>query len=472
MGRWGGWDRDDRGGGGKGGKDERSKRNLGWASDEQKARNAAAAAEGRTVYVRGIPPDWSVEHLEKFMMHQGAVEGINLMPAKHGQNARAAFVNFETCTDAEGAAEVCDNLQVDAAHGGPGTFRLVCSLKKAPGKKVDMVSGFSDLSKARQEKRTVYMSGLPLDMGAERIRSMLTAHGTVEDVKELPASRNRSCFAIMSLAEEAMRVIETLDGQMVDGKRISVTYPRPPKRTRGNEEESVVEIQGFPYASLPTEVSAAIEAGGREVSTVKMLRHESMNNQSIALVFMNSKEDAAAVVKELNGFEFMPGCILQARQRVADEIKSEALQDDAQPALSSAPAASVVVQRVATPWSHADSERRVKGAIVGSLRRDGASIPHPATGPPGPDEALAQGALQQPPPAKRARHDSHSSNSYNGWKESGRGWDDSGGGDDSEFGWGRPSAAPHLADHGRDHGSGSGGSSWGSQSWSSGWPSG
>merc|ERR1711976_1138055 len=137
------------------------------------------------------------------MEKQGAVEGINLMPLKHGQNARAAFVNFETPDDAAGAAEVCDNLAVETMSGEPGKFRLVCSLKRAPGKKVDMVSGFSELSKARQEKRTVYMSGLPLEFNGDRVKKMLSAHGIVEDVKDLPASRNKSCFAIMNTPEEA-----------------------------------------------------------------------------------------------------------------------------------------------------------------------------------------------------------------------------------------------------------------------------
>ena len=203
----------------------------------QKAENAAAASEGRAIYVRGIPTDWTQQQLSDFFSHQGAVQGVNLLPPRVGQTARAAFVNFETAEEASSAAEVCDGLPLDDPSGVQ--YNLVCSLKKGLTEKVSMVSGFSDLSKARQEKRAVYISGLPVGYDPEMVKSLLEQHvpDAVDAVNLLPPSRNLSCFAIMRSPEDAALAISYLDGEAVDGKTLSVTYPRPPKRSRAAEQE-------------------------------------------------------------------------------------------------------------------------------------------------------------------------------------------------------------------------------------------
>lgn len=372
---------------------------VGWASSEQKAQNEQAIMDGRVVYIRGIPPDWKVETLTDFFKNHGEVESVNLMPQKKGQNARAAFVNFTESDAANQAAEVCDNLPIEPTDGSTSNFRLVCSIKKSE-QKVDMVSGFTDLSKARQEKRSVYISGLPNDFDKAKVKELVSPYGVVEGVKILPAARNVSCFAMMTTAEEATQVIEALDGKEVNSKRISVTFPRPPKRTRGNEAgDVVVEIRGFPDQALPTEVSSVVETQvkGVEVLTVKMLRHESLMGQSIAHVIVKNLQDADAVIKEMEGFELSPGVRLQAQLRPDQQqalgwkqqqpAHLQNRDDDEEPAAK---------RRALTQGAVLGIQRRVPGNIVGVLREDGPALRKAAESP----AAAEDDAVAEPVPAK------------------------------------------------------------------------
>ncbi|CAE8629871.1 unnamed protein product, partial [Polarella glacialis] len=73
--------------------------------NNQRAKNESAASEGRALYVRGIPPEWTPEELTTFFTEQGEVEGVNLLPRKQGQRALAAFVNFESHEETLDAAK-------------------------------------------------------------------------------------------------------------------------------------------------------------------------------------------------------------------------------------------------------------------------------------------------------------------------------------------------------------------------------
>lgn len=104
--------------------------------------NAVAAAEGRVLYVRGLPHDWSVESVTGHFEAYGQVEGVNLLPRKAGQRAQAAFVNFCQPEDAAHAANVCDGLTVEGNSGD--CYWLGCSLKHSAQNKVDIVRQLFD----------------------------------------------------------------------------------------------------------------------------------------------------------------------------------------------------------------------------------------------------------------------------------------------------------------------------------------
>jgi len=284
-----------------------------WSKQQKK--NAAASVEGRAVYIRGIPQEWNTGQLHDFFSHQGEIDSVNLLPPRPGQTALAAFINFKTSEDAMNAAQICDNLPVEDRNGT--TFHLVCSLKREFGKKVGRVSGFSELSKARQEKRSVYMSGLPVDFSETEIRELVQNHGTIESLNLLPAKRNQSCFVILSSSEDASAVIDQLDGKLIKHKQLSVTFPRPPKRTRepGTVDGTIVEIRGLPRDATTTTVNQAISACGCEAQTVKILRHGSLKHTVVALVYFESEEETTSVAAQLHGYVFSPGHTLEARIR-------------------------------------------------------------------------------------------------------------------------------------------------------------
>jgi len=325
-------------------------RSRSWGMEEgqwqaQKAANERAAIEGRCIYIRGVPPEWSTTELEDFLLNSGAteegkIESANMLPLKQGQAAVAAFVNFHTAEDANNAAQACDNTPVTIGYK---RYNIACSIKRAPGQKVAIVSGFSDLSQARQEKRSVYMSGLPIEFNEKQIRELLEEHGAVvEKVNMLPGgttaeTRNLSCFAIVGTSEQAANCIAQLDGTVVSGKRLSVNFPRPPKRTKQQDHyaETIVEIYGFPREATSYEVQEALEVSGIQVHTVKILRHESMKegeeDYSIALVYLATLQDAEGLVLAMDGLEYGTGWCLKANIRAEEGYSAGpvALENDA-----------------------------------------------------------------------------------------------------------------------------------------------
>jgi len=117
----------------------RRNRRLKHGTNDQRTLNAKAASEGRVVYVRGIPADWSVAHLEDLFGNMHTLESVNLLPQREGQRARAAFVNFTTCNAAEQAVAAYDQLQVQNAKG-EDVFWLGCSLKASLNTKVEIAT--------------------------------------------------------------------------------------------------------------------------------------------------------------------------------------------------------------------------------------------------------------------------------------------------------------------------------------------
>jgi hypothetical protein len=170
-----------------------------------------------------------------------------------------------------------------------------------------MVSGFSDLSIARQEKRSLYVSGLPFGTSEKSVEAAFTKHGFVEKVNMLPRyndKTNCSCFVIMATNAEAMICVKELDGSYFEERRISVNFPKPPKRTKTivEDQDACVEINGFPATTTATYISEAVSACEFDVVTVKILRHETMGDTHVALVFLSSMDHALKCVEAFDTF--------------------------------------------------------------------------------------------------------------------------------------------------------------------------
>lgn len=109
-----------------------------------------ACNEGRAVYVRGIPPDWSVADLRQFFERWWALESVRLLPKAAGQRTCAGFVNFWTTADATEAVGELDHYKVEGPRGQE--FWLSVSLKGAAHTKVEVVRpDFSKPSEVLQD---------------------------------------------------------------------------------------------------------------------------------------------------------------------------------------------------------------------------------------------------------------------------------------------------------------------------------
>eukprot|EP00930_Biecheleria_cincta_P005733 TRINITY_DN106676_c0_g1_i1.p1 TRINITY_DN106676_c0_g1~~TRINITY_DN106676_c0_g1_i1.p1 ORF type:complete len:556 (+),score=125.89 TRINITY_DN106676_c0_g1_i1:26-1669(+) len=284
-----------------------------WQS--QRSKNQRAAAEGRALYVRGMPPSWTTEDLRRFFEDMGDVESVNLLPAKPGQHALAGFVNFVTHEETLDAAKACDQLAVQDEQWGK--YELACSIKGALGQKVDMVSGFSELSEARRQKRALYVYQLT-KLDEQEIRDIFETVGSVETVRLLPGDKTLQCFVIMFRAEDAARAAKELNGYKYAGAKIGVSFPKPPKKTREavrDPGEEDVEVTGLPSHASEGDISAILESFGRQPKTGQVELMDGLDSAGLAScrIVAESNVEAEAIVKELHGHEFLPGFFLSAR---------------------------------------------------------------------------------------------------------------------------------------------------------------
>lgn len=301
-----------------------------WSN--QRSRNQRAAEEGRAVYVRGMPPAWTAQELQLFFEDLGEVESVNLLPRKPQQHCLAGFVNFASPEEAMDAARACDRHTVQDAD--LVNFELACSIKGGLGQKVDVVSGFTELSVARQEQRALYGSEMP-QLQEHEIRAIFEEAGPVKSVHLMPGVKTMAAFIIMESKEGAERGL-AMDGYFARGQKITISLPKIPRKTRtGNNDSAtqnsrVLEIYGFPSDCSIADISGIISAS-RQPKTVEL--SSAPDGRIRCNVTMNSVDDATAALEEFNNFEVMPGCVLtvakveaSTRQQVSaviDSVESE-----------------------------------------------------------------------------------------------------------------------------------------------------
>ncbi len=84
-----------------------------------------------------------------------------------------------------------------------------------------------------QESR-LFVGGLSYEVDDERLREIFSAYGVVESARVITdrmTGRSRGFgFVEMSSVAEAQEAIGQLDGQNVDGRRLTVNVARPPRR--------------------------------------------------------------------------------------------------------------------------------------------------------------------------------------------------------------------------------------------------
>ena len=79
--------------------------------------------------------------------------------------------------------------------------------------------------------KKLYVGGLPYSVTDEQLRSMLTAHGTVESatvVMDRMTDRSRGFgFVEMGTQEQAEKAISALNGTQLEGRTLTVNMAKP-----------------------------------------------------------------------------------------------------------------------------------------------------------------------------------------------------------------------------------------------------
>jgi len=237
------------------------KRKRIWRSDEQRLadfervreRDHKAMEECRVIYVRGIPPRWTNSDLAEFFKYQGAVASARLLPVRGELDVRAGYVEFESTADAEGAMMVCNRLTLDEPGGGD--FVLRCSIR-------------SPKEKIIEEKRSVYIAGLPPRYSEDDVFVLVETYGRVHDINLLPMgwSGTLCCFVTMATREDAACAIEGLNASPVDGCPVEARLPLPPSgrpqksmpRAGDSIAGSGTTVPSQPQVALPEVIRGSI----------------------------------------------------------------------------------------------------------------------------------------------------------------------------------------------------------------------
>lgn len=188
-------------------------------------KNSVAADQGRSVYVRGIPPDWEQRDLEEIFRLHGGIETVNLLPARQdGFPFLTAIVNFFKADEAAAAALACDDSPVITASS-TGDFRIRCTHKRAEAKVpgASMLQHYKNLPQPKRKHEEwvhanltpIEVHGFPEEATSAEIHELFQTSGKeIHAVKLLRHESNEQIMALLYLSsmEDARDIIGVTDG--------------------------------------------------------------------------------------------------------------------------------------------------------------------------------------------------------------------------------------------------------------------
>ncbi|CAE7680175.1 PAB5 [Symbiodinium pilosum] len=367
---------------------------------------------GTNLYVSGLPPGFNDAHLFQLFERFGRIWSSRVCPSRRTGGFGYAFVKYGEASHAAAAIKALNEYDVGGA---------VISVKLADNDRGPQPSdggkgkGKLDPWNIPADMSEVLITGLRGDTDEDSIREIFKEMGRITMIKvccEGKLDGQGYALARFRYPEEAQHAIRMTDGSIHRGVQIR-TLLSSSTAAKG-EVKNMLERQNVPTESLfvmglppgsTTDTITAFFGQFAGVAFVKVLDTNGKKGDTVALVRMNSLEEAIWCVDRLNGQETAPNLQLIIRYsdppkgkgiaKGMDEMQAQALQPGFRRGFSDSPYGEVkdalpMAQRPVRSFTGADGMDQGQAAY-------GAGLGQPSPPPGGSLSALLGGGARLPP---------------------------------------------------------------------------
>lgn len=275
---------------------------------------------GTNLYVAGLPPGFNDAHLFQLFDRYGRIWSSRVCPSRRLGGFGYAFVKYG---DPSHAAAAVRNLNGYDVGGACITVKFADNDRPPPEEGKGKGGKLNPLN-IPADNREVFVSGLRANTDEESVREIFKDMGltTVKVCCEGKPDGQGYALARFRFPEEAQHAIRMTDGMVHRGIKIRTLLSSSAAAAKGQMTTSLTERPTMPSESLfvmglppgsTTETITAFFGQFAGVNFVKVLDTNGKKGDTVALVRMNTLDEAAWCVDRLNGHETAPNLQLVVR---------------------------------------------------------------------------------------------------------------------------------------------------------------
>ncbi|CAJ1368620.1 unnamed protein product, partial [Effrenium voratum] len=279
---------------------------------------AAMSYVGTNLYVAGLPPGFNDAHLFQLFDRFGRIWSSRVCPSRRWGGSGYAFVKYGDPAHAANAVRALNGYDV----GGACIAVKFADNDRQPQNEEGKGKGKLNPWTIPADNSEVFVSGLRADTDEDSVRTIFKDMGKVTMVKvccEGKPDGQGYALARFRYPEEAQHAIRMTDGSIHRGVQIrtllssskGVGEAKPISERPTMPSESLF-VMGLPPGST-IETITAFFGQFAGVAFVKVLDTNGKKGDTVALVRMNSLDEAAWCVDRLNGHETHPNLQLVVR---------------------------------------------------------------------------------------------------------------------------------------------------------------
>eukprot|EP00435_Cladocopium_sp_Y103_P049929 s2293_g15.t1 len=264
----------------------------------------------RNLYVAGLPPGFNDAHLFQLFDRYGRIWSSRVCPSRRLGGFGYAFVKYG---DPSHAAAAVRNLNGYDVGGACITVKFADNDRPPPEEGKGKGGKLNPLN-IPADNREVFVSGLRANTDEESVREIFKDMGltTVKVCCEGKPDGQGYALARFRFPEEAQHAIRMTDGMVHRGIKIRTLLSSSAAAAKGQMTTSLTERPTMPSESL-FETITAFFGQFAGVNFVKVLDTNGKKGDTVALVRMNTLDEAAWCVDRLNGHETAPNLQLVVR---------------------------------------------------------------------------------------------------------------------------------------------------------------
>jgi len=249
------------------------------------------------IFVRNLPQEVTEEQLRDFFADCGAITEVKWIEDRTtGAFKGSGFIQFSTVSEGKKAI---------AKHGSEFMGKQICCeysrpLRQRPGGSESRTSTPGPGMKQERPKTRVFISNLDYNIDENKVKEFFKSCGDIRNIRWSERNGEFQCKGVVefeSAAAAQKAVLKT--GEDLMGKNIRAEISNPPRRDRGNNENTVF-IGNLPFDVTENEITQFANPG--DVKAVRLVKDRVTSRfKGFGFVEFGSKSMAEKFVKEKVG---------------------------------------------------------------------------------------------------------------------------------------------------------------------------